>query len=77
MLQIFFRKMDISKFLKTVNNVDDYISATEKMLSDHSNSKIQFNMSTVLALKKVRSIEIEVKMFFISLILYVYLFTNI
>lgn len=53
--------MDISKLLKTVHNVDDYISVTEKISSDYSNSKIQFNMSTVLALKKIRSIEIEVK----------------
>ncbi|CAH0717752.1 unnamed protein product, partial [Brenthis ino] len=51
--------MEVNKLLKTVNNVDDYISATQNMLNEHSNSKIQFNMSTVLALKKVRSIEIE------------------
>lgn len=52
--------MEVSKLLKTVNNVDDYISATQNMLNEHSHSKIQFNMSTVLALKEVRSIEIEV-----------------
>ncbi|XP_050356295.1 protein PF3D7_1417600-like [Nymphalis io] len=51
--------MDVSKLLKNVNNLNDYISATQDLITKFSNSKIQFNMSTVLALNKIRSIEIE------------------
>ncbi|OWR42692.1 hypothetical protein KGM_203520 [Danaus plexippus plexippus] len=51
--------MDVSKILKTVNNLNDYIVATQEVTNKPSNSKIQFNMSTVLSLKKIRSLEIE------------------
>ncbi|XP_046973560.1 uncharacterized protein LOC124540153 [Vanessa cardui] len=51
--------MDVSELLKNVNNLNDYISATQELVTKFSNSKIQFNMSTVLALNKIRSIEIE------------------
>ncbi|XP_026497698.2 myb-like protein X isoform X1 [Vanessa tameamea] len=51
--------MDVSKLLKNVNNLNDYISATQDLITKFLNSKIQFNMSTVLALNKIRSLEIE------------------
>ncbi|CAG9570976.1 unnamed protein product [Danaus chrysippus] len=51
--------MDVSKILRTVNNLNDYIVATQEVINKPSNSKIQFNMSTVLSLKKIRSLEIE------------------
>lgn len=51
--------MDTNKLIKNVNNLRDYISLTENANS-LKNSKIQFNMSTILALKKIRSFEIEV-----------------
>ncbi|CAH2097579.1 unnamed protein product [Euphydryas editha] len=51
--------MDISKLLKNVNNLNDYISSTQYVITKFSNSKIHFNMSTILALNKIKSIEIE------------------
>ncbi|KAL0861443.1 hypothetical protein ABMA27_008985 [Loxostege sticticalis] len=52
--------MDLDKMLKNVNNLNDYISITQEIVNySHNNTKIQFNMSSVLLLKKVRSLEIE------------------
>lgn len=53
--------MDLDKMLKNVSNLNDYISITQEIVNyTHNNTKIQFNMSSVLLLKKVRSLEIEV-----------------
>ncbi|KAL0811844.1 hypothetical protein ABMA28_009271 [Loxostege sticticalis] len=52
--------MDLDKMLKNVSNLNDYISITQEIVNyTHNNTKIQFNMSSVLLLKKVRSLEIE------------------
>lgn len=64
--------MDISKILKTVNNLNDYIVATQEVTNKPSNSKIQFNMSTVLSLKKIRSLEIEVSNFSLLKFCFIY-----
>lgn len=53
--------MDLDKMLRHVNNLNDYISVTQEVAKQAcKSSKVQFNMSTVLLLKKVRSLEIEV-----------------
>ncbi|XP_073963039.1 uncharacterized protein isoform X2 [Choristoneura fumiferana] len=51
--------MDLQKILCGVKSLNDYIAATEKVVSKCANIKIHLNMSTVLNLKKVRSLEIE------------------
>ncbi|XP_022818709.1 uncharacterized protein LOC111351151 [Spodoptera litura] len=51
--------MDIGKLLKNVHNLNEYISTTQDCTEKCKTSKIQLNMSTVLALKKIRSLEIE------------------
>ncbi|RVE45107.1 hypothetical protein evm_010216 [Chilo suppressalis] len=51
--------MEIDKMLKHVSDLNEYIAITQKILLMPINSKIQFNMSTVLSLKKVRALEIE------------------
>ncbi|XP_072948244.1 uncharacterized protein [Epargyreus clarus] len=51
--------MELSKCLKTVRNLDEYISFTRDVENKGHDLKIPFNMSTVLSLKKIRSIEIE------------------
>lgn len=55
--------MDVSKLLKNINNLTDYISITQEVVTKFSNSKIHFNMSTILALNKIKSIEIEVSIY--------------
>lgn len=55
--------MDVSKLLKNINNLTDYISITQDVVTKFSNLKIHFNMSTILALNKIRSIEIEVSIY--------------
>lgn len=52
--------MDIGKLLKNVHNLNEYIATTQDASEKCKTSKIQLNMSTVLALKKIRSLEIEV-----------------
>lgn len=54
--------MDLQKILYGVKSLNDYIAATEKVISKCENIKIHLNMSTVLNLKKVRSLEIEVNL---------------
>lgn len=57
--------MDLDKMLKNVSNLNDYISITQEIVNyTHNNTKIQFNMSSVLLLKKVRSLEIEVSFYY-------------
>ncbi|XP_075985591.1 uncharacterized protein LOC142982793 [Anticarsia gemmatalis] len=51
--------MDVSKLLKEVNSLNEYISVTHDASDKCKSSRIQLNMSTVLALKKIRSLEIE------------------
>ncbi|XP_035451627.2 uncharacterized protein LOC118277072 [Spodoptera frugiperda] len=51
--------MDIGKLLKNVHSLTEYISTTQDASEKCKTSKIQLNMSTVLALKKIRSLEIE------------------
>ncbi|CAK1591044.1 unnamed protein product [Parnassius mnemosyne] len=51
--------MDISKLFKNVNNLNEYISASQDVETNYKNIKIQLNMSTVLALKKTGSLEIQ------------------
>ncbi|CAG5055348.1 unnamed protein product [Parnassius apollo] len=51
--------MDISKLLKSVNNLNEYISASQDVETNYKYTKIQLNMSTVLALRKAGSLEIE------------------
>lgn len=56
--------MDIDKMLRHVNNLNDYITVTQEVAKhEHNSSKVQFNMSTVLLMKKLRSLEIEVRLF--------------
>ncbi|CAG4938918.1 unnamed protein product [Colias eurytheme] len=51
--------MDISKYLKNTKTLDDYIITTQDFVNKYCRSKIRLNMSSVLALKTVRSLEIE------------------
>lgn len=52
--------MDANQLLKPVNNFNEYIRISHDVVLNYDNIKIQFNMSTILALKKIRSLEIEV-----------------
>lgn len=52
--------MDVNKLLKNINNLTDYISITQHVVTKFSNLKIHFNMSTILALNKIKCIELEV-----------------
>ncbi|XP_030024117.2 uncharacterized protein LOC115442994 isoform X1 [Manduca sexta] len=51
--------MDMNKILKNINTLNEYISASRDAIGQNKNAKVQFNMSSVLALKKIRSYEIE------------------
>ncbi|KAJ8710680.1 hypothetical protein PYW08_009195 [Mythimna loreyi] len=51
--------MDVGKLLKNVHSLNEYISTTQDASEKCKTSRIQLNMSTVLALKKIRSLEIE------------------
>ncbi|XP_038218635.1 uncharacterized protein LOC119837183 [Zerene cesonia] len=51
--------MDISKYLKNVKTLDDYNITTQDFVNKYCRAKIRLNMSAVLALKTVRSLEIE------------------
>nr|XP_049701599.1 uncharacterized protein LOC110382481 [Helicoverpa armigera] len=51
--------MDIGKLFRNVQSLNEYISTTQDATEKCKTSKILLNMSTVLALKKIRSLEIE------------------
>ncbi|CAH1286838.1 unnamed protein product [Chrysodeixis includens] len=51
--------MDIAKLLKSVHSLNEYISITQDASEKCRTTKIQLNLSAVLALKKIRSLEIE------------------
>lgn len=55
--------MDIEKLLRNVHSLNEYISTTQDASEKCKTSIIQLNMSTVLALKKIRSLEIEAGLF--------------
>lgn len=52
--------MDIGKLLKDVKSLNEYIDVTHDSSEECIKSRIQLNMTTVLALKKIRSLEVEV-----------------
>lgn len=64
--------MDVGKLLKNVHSLNEYISTTQDASEKCKSSKIQMNMSTVLALKKIRSLEIEVCTFTLIIKSYVF-----
>ncbi|XP_041974116.1 uncharacterized protein LOC121729608, partial [Aricia agestis] len=51
--------MDILSDLKRVSNLDEYILVTQDIVSKHLKFPVLFNMSTVLSLKKVKTLEID------------------
>ncbi|CAB3249576.1 unnamed protein product [Arctia plantaginis] len=51
--------MDVGKLLKDVNSLNEYIDVTQDSSEKCTKSRIQLNMTTVLALKKIRSLEVE------------------
>lgn len=54
--------MEINNLLKDVINLNEYITATQDVLNNYKNLKVTINIATVLTLKKIRSLEIEVSL---------------
>lgn len=54
--------MEINHLLKDVINLNEYITATQDVLNNYKNLKVTINIATVLTLKKIRSLEIEVSL---------------
>lgn len=54
--------MDILKPLNNVTSLDEYIAATQDVVKQSKNVKVQINITTVLTLKKIRSFEIQVSL---------------
>lgn len=71
--------MDIGKLLKNVHSLNEYIAITQDASEKCKTSKIQLNLSAVLALKKIRSLEIEVLVLIVNSLLianYFYVIIN-
>ncbi|CAH2237709.1 jg11385 [Pararge aegeria aegeria] len=51
--------MEVIQLLRKVKSLNDYASITQDMAKNISNLKVQFSMTTVLALKNIRSYELE------------------
>lgn len=49
------------KLLNSVKNVEQYDSITQEIKNKYKNVKVKINMTTALAITKVKSFEIEVK----------------
>lgn len=54
--------MELNNLLKDVINLNEYITATQDVLNNYKNLKVTINIATVLTLKKIRSLEIEVSL---------------
>lgn len=52
--------MEINQLLKGVMNLNAYTAATQDVLNRRKVIKVTLNIATVLTLKKIRSLEIEV-----------------
>lgn len=55
--------MDVCKRLRTVKTYEKYMEISQDVASTKNLQNVQFNMSTIIALKNVRSLEIEVSFF--------------
>lgn len=66
-------RMDLSTLLNSVKNVNDYITITQDLTGKYKSQNIEFNMSVVISLKNVRSLEIEVSFCMASFPPYIYL----
>ncbi|XP_013167257.1 PREDICTED: uncharacterized protein LOC106117442 [Papilio xuthus] len=51
--------MDVIEHLKTVSNLNQYMQVSQYVVSNFASSKIELNMSTIQALNKIKSFEIE------------------
>ncbi|XP_068625243.1 protein Daple-like [Battus philenor] len=51
--------MDANKLLQNINNFNEYVQVSHEVATNYKNLKIQIDISTVLALKKIRYFEIE------------------
>lgn len=53
--------MDVCKRLKTAKTFENYLEISQYVASNSKSlQNVEFNMSTIIALKNVRSLEIEV-----------------
>lgn len=54
--------MDVNVLLKDVKNLNEYITVTQDVVNHSIIIKVGMNITTVLSLKKIRTLEIEVNL---------------
>lgn len=54
--------MEVIEDFKTVTNLNEYMQKSQCFVSNFASFKIELNMTTIQALNKIKSFEIEVKL---------------